>query len=896
MKRKSMQSDRKKTRERSRQRCGHCQQLLSHSQYHLHRRLYYNSSLDNWKTVEDLKRSSVPVDVPGSSSSESEFEDETAFGPATCIPDLPGSDSDDCSGSESNNGDQQDQEESDSLSDENSHHEDGDTDYVDSDTSDVEELLHFEDVELPQPLPPMTSQQHTRIILTWLVYFVLVWQYKNYVSDSAIEQVLKFVRQLLFCIGQLIKDHTDLCLVLATNLPTTLYSARKMLKIDRDNFIQYVVCPKCTKLYHLDDIVVNDGRQTFARTCEHVAFPRSRRPRTCGSQLARKVVVRNCGVKFYAIKTYCYKSISDSLESLLKRPGMEEACERWRTRGVKEDLYADVYDGKIWKQFGNWKGNKPFLNLPRSFGLMMNVDWFQPFKHRSDFSVGVIYMVLMNLPRSSRFKKENVILVGVIPALAHEPKSLNHFLEPAVNELNALWKGVKVNTYRSPSTVVEIQAAVLCCASDIPAARKLCGFLGHSAKRGCSHCYKIFPGNFGEQRNYSGFDDRDQWPKRTSEQHRRDANKVKNCQSQSASDKLASQLGCRYTSLLELPYYASIEMCVIDPMHNLFLGTAKRVFSKWIENEIITKDGLQTIQARIDEISSLSDIGRLPGNIKSNYGGYTAAQWKNFVLLFSMYALKDVLPECHLHYWQSFVLACRLLCRPCINQTDLMLADCKLLHFLKEYENINGELAITPNMHLHLHLKECVQNYGSIYGFWLFSFERYNGILGSYHTNNKTVEIQIMRKFMISGTLAGMQYSLPAQYSDLFLPNCMTQLESRGISEETGLFPQLMLASSGPLHGKESVWADLTSICFESSYKLASLDQSELNALRMVYLTLYPKETVASLTLATLYKKYKSLVQYRSEISVHRIRTLYAHTHIRRRIYAHTQTRVCNEA
>lgn len=58
----------------------------------------------------------------------------------------------------------------------------------------------------------------------------------------------------------------------------------------------------------------------------------------------------------------------------------------------------------------------------------------------------------MNLPRGSHFKKENVILVGVIPALDHEPKSLNHFLEPAVNELNALWKGVKVNTYQSPST------------------------------------------------------------------------------------------------------------------------------------------------------------------------------------------------------------------------------------------------------------------------------------------------------------------------------------------------------------------------------------------------------------------------------------------------------------
>ena len=96
-------------------------------------------------------------------------------------------------------------------------------------------------------------------------------------------------------------------------------------------------------------------------------------------------------------------------------------------------------------------------------------------------------------------------------------------------------------------------------------------------------------------------------------------------------------------------------MCVIDPMHNLFLGTAKRVFSKWIEEDIITKAGLEKLQERIEEISSLSDIGRLPGNIKSNYGGYTATQWKNFVFLFSMYALKGVLPDQHLHYWQSFL-------------------------------------------------------------------------------------------------------------------------------------------------------------------------------------------------------------------------------------------------
>ena len=95
-----------------------------------------------------------------------------------------------------------------------------------------------------------------------------------------------------------------------------------------------------------------------------------------------------------------------------------------------------------------------------------------------------------------------------------------------------------------------------------------------------------------------------------------------------------------------------------------------------------------------------------------------------------MYVLKDVPPEQHLHYWQSFVLAYRLLCRPCINKTGLMVADSKLLHFLKEYEKINGELSTTSTMHLHLHLRQCVENYSSSYGFWLFSFKRYNGILG----------------------------------------------------------------------------------------------------------------------------------------------------------------------
>ena len=47
-------------------------------------------------------------------------------------------------------------------------------------------------------------------------------------------------------------------------------------------------------------------------------------------------------------------------------------------------------------------------------------------------------------------------------------------------------------------------------------------------------------------------------------------------------------------------------------------------------------------------------------------------------------------------------------------------------------------------MHFQLHLKDSLLDYGPIYAFWLFSFERFNGLLGTYTTNKRNIEIQLM--------------------------------------------------------------------------------------------------------------------------------------------------------
>ena len=204
-------------------------------------------------------------------------------------------------------------------------------------------------------------------------------------------------------------------------------------------------------------------------------------------------------------KLYLYNRITSSLEQFAARPGFFETCEAWRKLNTDEsNCLSDVYDGKIWK---DWKF---YLDVPGNLLLMLNVDWFRPYKH-TVYSVGVIYLVIQNLPRTVRFKPENIIIVGTIPG-PHEPKlTINTYLKSMVDELLALWKGVQIKCDGSVLGTRRIRVALAYISSDIPATRKLCGFYGFNSKYGCSKCMKSFStGSFSDSTDYSGFQ-RDQW-------------------------------------------------------------------------------------------------------------------------------------------------------------------------------------------------------------------------------------------------------------------------------------------------------------------------------------------------------------------------------------------------
>lgn len=90
------------------------------------------------------------------------------------------------------------------------------------------------------------------------------------------------------------------------------------------------------------------------------------------------------------------------------------------------------------------------------------------------------------------------------------------------------------------------------------------------------------------------------------------------------------------------------------------------------------------------------------------------------------------------------------------------------MEFCNTFKYIYGPENCTINMHLHGHLRQCIEDFGPVYSFWCFSFERLNGILGSYHTNSHHISVQLARRFLESKIYAPQNW--PIEFTPEYLP------------------------------------------------------------------------------------------------------------------------------
>ena len=214
-------------------------------------------------------------------------------------------------------------------------------------------------------------------------------------------------------------------------------------------------------------------------------------------------------------------------------------------------------------------------------------------------------------------------------------------------ELLRFWDGIAMDVCKRDSVEKAlVRFALLCCACDLPAGRKVCGFLGCSAALGCSKCLKRFTGTVGSM-NYGGFDC-SIWPRRTFQNHEKNVQLLTKCKTKTELSKKEAKRGCRYSALIELSYFNPCRMLVIDPMHNLFLGSAKHLLHLWPRICLLSSENFQSVQKTVDSFVLPSSIGRLPHDIIHGFSGFTADQFKNWITIFSIPSLFSILSSEHL--------------------------------------------------------------------------------------------------------------------------------------------------------------------------------------------------------------------------------------------------------
>ena len=578
-------------------------------------------------------------------------------------------------------------------------------------------------------IPAGSPLDHLPNPLIYIFVFLVLFQI-NHISERIANTLISFISVL---IGGFVGEEIRQC------IPHSIAGMKKWIGLDylTEDLRMYSACPTCHAIYPLPgpERCTNPSRRMNGTLCDTPLL----------KSTSTSTRSNNRGMPY---KKYAYYPLEDSLKRLFMRENFEDKIEQWKSRHMEPGLFNDVYDGMMWYDLLDPNTGLPFVETPRSLMLTLNIDWFAPFD--SGYSCGAIYLVCNNLPRADRFKMENVILVGVMPG-PKEPSTyeINSYLEPLVDSLLRLFNGITIPTFQEPNGIV-IRAALLNIACDIPAARKVGGFTSHSSTRACHKCtreFVVFPGT--SNLDYSGNNIDREHGLRTRESNASAAGQWLEARTQAARTRIERETGTRWSQIHRLHYFDPVRSVLIDPMHNLFLGTADRMVRVWREHGLLTNADGVDMQELADGVVLPPGIPSLNRKIERKFGFMTAADWKAWCLVYSPFVLKNKLPAAHMSNWMNFVNACRLLSKTSITYEEIDEADRLLKMFVGRCCSLYGPESITPNMHLHLHLRETIEDFSTIYTYWLFSFERYNGFMKDAETNQKDAfELTFMKRFI----------------------------------------------------------------------------------------------------------------------------------------------------
>jgi hypothetical protein len=463
------------------------------------------------------------------------------------------------------------------------------------------------------------------------------------------------------------------------------------------------------------------------------------------------------------------------LKQVLERPGMWSSLNVSRECGVDsaDKSLSDITSGSGYTKLRSPGG---FLHRNANITLTMFTDGVPLFKS-SHVSIWPVYLTINEIPPRERFLKKNMILWGVWQG-AGKPK-MNMFLRPLVTDLLQLYTdGVTIKT-DIQSEVVKVM--LLTATMDLPARAEVLHMTHHNGQYGCLYCLEPghrVPSGDGNCQSYT--------------YHAEPV--LRSHESVQFLARKSRDTGKRETGftgesvLLYLPYFQPTRDVVIDYIHGILLGIAKKLMTRWFDGKSYQEPyfiGHQTaaIDTMLKNIQPPYLIHRLPRKV-SKYSHWKASEIRSWLLFYSVPCLLDILPPVFITHLASLVEAVHIMLGEGISAMDLQRADVLIHSFCSNCATLYGENIMGLNVHNLPHLVECVRQWGPLWAWSCFAFESFNGnILKSVHGTGNVCR-QIFWMLQAQKRVEQMTYQMPAGSLRKFFRN---MCEGSGSSLPSGV-------------------------------------------------------------------------------------------------------------
>lgn len=421
-------------------------------------------------------------------------------------------------------------------------------------------------------------------------------------------------------------------------------------------------------------------------------------------------------------------SISEQLRALYKRRGFyQKLMHRFNRNKIVQENIEDIYDAEIYQELSS-PGN--VLHDRNNISFTWYTDGIPIFKS-SKFSIWPVYFVINELPYQERFKKENIILVGLW--FGDEKPEPNMYLLPIYNEVIELRNGIEIETpdIQNP---INVKAWIICGTCDLPAKALFLNMKQYNGKFGCHKCKQ--PGERLEKRQV--------YPYKKNMNLRTEAETLRQ------ADRVTTHpiCGVKGQSIISFLAYKWITTTTLDPMHCIFSGVMKMMLKLWFDKkfskENFSVSGMvDLIDEKIKNLLSPEFVQRRPRSIKEHLKFWKASELKNFFFYFSIPLLKDILEQEYFDHFKLLVIGISLLCQPSISEQMIRDSSRALHEFVRRFEHLYGRKFMSCNVHSLLHLPEIVRKMGPLWTFSCFDFEDINGKLKNLVHGSKNAQLQV---------------------------------------------------------------------------------------------------------------------------------------------------------